>query len=144
MILSQQLGKPVRVQWTLTEDFEWSAVAPAWVADVKAGLDMNGKLVAIQSDFYMTPSSDARMVGAVLAGLPELYRRAGWRHGNVRGAVRVGRSNNPSMPYDIPSWCIAHTTCPALGTIRHQQSGCAAPSCGRQASGRTSLHSNRS
>jgi CO/xanthine dehydrogenase Mo-binding subunit len=72
VILSRQLGKPVRVQWTLTEDLEWSSASPGWVADVKAGLDANGKLVALQSDFYTAPQGDYRMLGAVLAGLPEI------------------------------------------------------------------------
>src|SRR5882757_106280 len=36
-ILSQLIGKPVRVQWTLQEDLAWSTVSPGWVSDIKAG-----------------------------------------------------------------------------------------------------------
>lgn len=72
VILAQLLRKPVRVQWTLQEDLAWSTVSPAWVADVKAGLDSSGKLVALRSDFYHPHENDARMLGAVLAGLPTL------------------------------------------------------------------------
>jgi nicotinate dehydrogenase subunit B len=71
VILSQMLGKPVRVQWTLQEDFAWSSGSSAWVSDLKAGLDAAGKLTALESDFIMLPGADARMVGAMLAGLPD-------------------------------------------------------------------------
>lgn len=72
VVLSQLLGKPVRVQWTLQEDFAWSTASSAWVSDLKAGLDAKGKLTALESDFIMAPGMDYRMVGAMLAGLPEL------------------------------------------------------------------------
>lgn len=70
VILSQMLGKPVRVQWTLQEDLTWSSLSPAWVEDIKGGLDVNGKLVAVRSAAYGPPQFDARSIGAVLAGMP--------------------------------------------------------------------------
>ena len=69
-ILSQLTGKPVRVQWTLQEDLAWSSVVPGWISDVKAGLDANGRLIAVQSAFYSPHMSDARLLGAILAGMP--------------------------------------------------------------------------
>ena len=72
VILSQLLGKPVRVQWTLREDLAWSSQSPGWVADLRAGLDAAGKLVAIQTDWYAPHQNDARMLGAVLAGMPTI------------------------------------------------------------------------
>jgi CO/xanthine dehydrogenase Mo-binding subunit len=69
-ILSQLVGKPVRVQWTVQEDLAWSSVSAAWVADVKAGLDAQGNLVAFRSDWYSPHENDARMIGGILAGAP--------------------------------------------------------------------------
>jgi CO/xanthine dehydrogenase Mo-binding subunit len=71
-ILSQTLGKPVRVQWPLQDDFAWSSQSPAWAAEIKAGLDESGRLIALKSDFITAPGGDARTVGALLAGMPEL------------------------------------------------------------------------
>ena len=71
-IVSQLLGKPVRVEWTLAEDLTWSSVSPPWYADVKAGLDARGNLVAFKSDWYGGHENDARMLGAILAGMPTL------------------------------------------------------------------------
>jgi CO/xanthine dehydrogenase Mo-binding subunit len=95
VILSQMLGKPVRVQWTLQEDFAWSSASPAWTADLKAGLDATGKLVALQSNFYTVPN-DARMLGAVLAGLPDLPIGSG---GGGPATFGVGAV---AMPYNVP------------------------------------------
>ena len=70
VILSQFTGKPVRVQWTLQEDLAWSSVSPAYVLDIKAGCDANGRLIAFHSASYTPHQSDARLLGALLAGMP--------------------------------------------------------------------------
>ena len=60
----------MRVQWTLEQDLTWSSVSPGWVSDIKGGLDSNGHLVAVHSAWYSTHQNDARLLGAILAGLP--------------------------------------------------------------------------
>ncbi|HTV58197.1 MAG TPA: molybdopterin cofactor-binding domain-containing protein [Verrucomicrobiae bacterium] len=69
-ILSHLLGKPVRVQWSLEEDLAWSSVSPAWVIDAAGGLDANGHLTSFHWSSYSPHESDARLLGAVLAGMP--------------------------------------------------------------------------
>jgi CO/xanthine dehydrogenase Mo-binding subunit len=71
-LLSQLLGKPIRVQWTLQEDLAWSSVSPGWVADLKVGLDRNGRLIGFSSDCYSPHQSDGRLLGALLAGAPSV------------------------------------------------------------------------
>ena len=71
-ILSQLLGKPVRVEWTIAEDLTWSSVSPPWYAEVQVGLDPRGNMVAFKSDWYAGHENDARMLGAILAGMPTL------------------------------------------------------------------------
>jgi CO/xanthine dehydrogenase Mo-binding subunit len=70
VILSQLTGKPVRVQWTLQDDLAWSSVSPGWVSDIKAGIDERGRVTAVQSAMYSPTQSDARLLGAILAGMP--------------------------------------------------------------------------
>jgi len=77
-ILSQMMGKPVRVQWTLQDDLAWSASSPGWVEDIKCGLDAEGSVTAVQSAFYSPQSNDARIVGAVLAGMPHSEPKPGY------------------------------------------------------------------
>ena len=69
-ILSQLTGRPVRVQWTLQDDLAWSASSPGWVEDITCGLDDHGCVTALRSAFYSPQSNDARIVGAILAGMP--------------------------------------------------------------------------
>ena len=72
VILSQAVGKPVRVQWMRADDFQWSTQMPAAFADVEIGLDTNGKIIAYQIDHYMPAGQDDRPVGAIIAGLPTM------------------------------------------------------------------------
>ncbi len=79
VILSQLTGKPVRVQWTLQEDLAWSTLSPGWVSDMKAGLDANGRVIAVHGANYMPHQNDARLLGAILAGMPcSTSKPAGW------------------------------------------------------------------
>ena len=72
VILSQAVGKPVRVQWMRQDDFQWSTQSSAAYSDVQIGLDAEGKLTAYQIDHYMPAMQDDRLVGAILAGLPTI------------------------------------------------------------------------
>jgi len=72
VLLSQALGKPVRVQWMRADDMQWSTQAPAAFSDVELAVDDQGRLTAYQIDHYMPPMQDDRPVGAVLAGLPTM------------------------------------------------------------------------
>jgi len=72
VILSQALGKPVRVQWMRPDDFQWSTQSSAAFSDVSIGLDANGSLSAYEINHYMPAMQDDRLVGAILAGLPTI------------------------------------------------------------------------
>lgn len=72
VVISQAVGKPVRLQWMRWDDMQWSTQHAAAMSDVQAGLDASGKLVGFQVDHYMPAMQDDRMVGALLAGLPTI------------------------------------------------------------------------
>ena len=44
VILSKELGRPVRVQWMRAEDVQWSTQSAAGYSYVKIGLDANGRI----------------------------------------------------------------------------------------------------
>ncbi len=46
VILSQAVGKPVRVQWSRADEFIWEPKAAAMVMEVRAGLDAQGHVIA--------------------------------------------------------------------------------------------------
>ncbi len=72
VLLSQAIGKPVRVQWMRADDMQWSTQSSAAFSDVQIGLDESGKIAAYQIDHYMPAMQDDRPIGAVLAGLPTM------------------------------------------------------------------------
>ena len=72
VILSQAVGKPVRVQWMRADDMQWSTQSAAAFSDVQLAIDEKGKIAAYQVDHYMPAMQDDRPVGAVIAGLPTM------------------------------------------------------------------------
>ncbi|HSU31811.1 MAG TPA: molybdopterin cofactor-binding domain-containing protein [Bryobacteraceae bacterium] len=92
VILSQAVGKPVRVQWMRPDDFQWSTQSSTAFSDVEIGLDAQGNLTGFQIDHYMPAMQDDRLVGAILAGLPTIPAP------NEKGAV-MGVRNNVSDPW---------------------------------------------
>ncbi len=72
VLLSQAVGKPVRVQWMRADDMQWSTQSAAAFSDVQIGIDEKGKIAAYQIDHYMPAMQDDRPIGAVLAGLPTM------------------------------------------------------------------------
>ena len=49
-VMSQLVGKPVRVQYMRSDEHGWDDYGPAHLADVRAGIDASGKIVAYQYD----------------------------------------------------------------------------------------------
>ena len=72
VLLSQAVGKPVRVQWMRADDMQWSTQAAAAFSDVQIAIDEKGKMAAYQIDHYMPAMQDDRPIGAILAGLPTM------------------------------------------------------------------------
>jgi CO/xanthine dehydrogenase Mo-binding subunit len=92
VILSQAVGKPVRVQWMRQEDFQWSTQSSVAYSDVQIGLDAQGNMTAFQIDHYMPAMQDDRLVGAILAGLPTIPAP------NEKGAL-LGVQNDSHDPW---------------------------------------------
>ncbi len=70
ILLSQAVGKPVRVQWMRAEDLQWSTQSPPGLSDIRISWDETGKMTGYKADHYMPAMQDDRLVGALLAGLP--------------------------------------------------------------------------
>ena len=72
VLLSKEVGKPVRVQWMRDDDMKWSTQSAAAYADVNISLDEHGRIAAYEIDHYQPAMQDDRLIGAVLAGLPTM------------------------------------------------------------------------
>ncbi len=69
-LLSQAVGKPVRVQWMRQDEHAWEPLGPAMVMEVRGGLDQAGNVVAWDFQGW-TPTHSSRpngSAGSLLAG----------------------------------------------------------------------------
>lgn len=93
VILSQAVGRPVRLQWSREDEFIWEPKAPSAVMEVRGGLDAQGNVVAW--DFHVwSPSHVARprfagqlLTQQLLTGQPDTPPRMSL------GAERNARNN---------------------------------------------------
>jgi nicotinate dehydrogenase subunit B len=70
-LLSQAVGKPVRVQWMRFDENGWEPVGPAMMMEVRGGLDQHGNITAWDFQGW-TPTHSSRpngSAGSLLAGL---------------------------------------------------------------------------
>jgi nicotinate dehydrogenase subunit B len=72
VLLSQAVGKPVRLQWMRADDMQWSTQHAPVITDIQGSLDGSGNLVSFQANFYQPGQQDDRPIGALLAGLPTM------------------------------------------------------------------------
>jgi nicotinate dehydrogenase subunit B len=96
VLLSQAVGKPVRVQWMREDMTAWGPKGPAVVYDLAAGLDSRGEAVAMQftsrafsgGDIMYRPDAAGNYLGAQLAGVP-----------NTTGVNEFAQWGDESAPY---------------------------------------------
>jgi len=68
VVLSQAVGKPVRLQWSRQDEFVWEPKAPAMVMQVRAGLDQQGNITAWDYHVYsFSHIARARFAGQLIA-----------------------------------------------------------------------------
>ncbi|MDE1146849.1 MAG: molybdopterin-dependent oxidoreductase [Azospirillaceae bacterium] len=87
VLLSRELGRPVRVQWMRADDMQWSTQSSTSQADITIGLDGKGRIVSYQADHKGPPMQDDRPIGAILAGLPTIDPPGPDNKSPVHGAV---------------------------------------------------------
>ncbi|HJY76029.1 MAG TPA: molybdopterin cofactor-binding domain-containing protein [Burkholderiales bacterium] len=76
-LISQTIGKPVRVQWSRADETARSPKSPPRSMDLEAGLDAQGNVVAWNADFYIALNQivafkplDFPLLAAMESGLP--------------------------------------------------------------------------
>lgn len=111
-LLAREVGRPVRVQWMRHDEHGWDPKGPPTLAELRAGLDGQGNVVAWQSEFWIpkvgTITEGVPMLAATLAGLPY---RDNINPGNI--------FHNSAPPYAFPN---AHAVCHRLETTTFRPS----------------------
>jgi len=94
--LAQEIGRPVRMQWTRNEETAWDTKGPAYTFRLRGGLDAQDKLVALE---YDARSADHNHVGYNEPDTVLIAQLMGRR----RATPARGGAATPSDMYAIPN-----------------------------------------
>jgi CO/xanthine dehydrogenase Mo-binding subunit len=93
LLLSQKLGKPVRVQWMRQDEHGWDPKGPPQVLELRAGLDGDGRIAAWDTQMWLpsTIPGNRPLIGVSAAALSQ---------DQGRGAGQISQNGDP--PYATP------------------------------------------
>jgi CO/xanthine dehydrogenase Mo-binding subunit len=80
--ISQQIGKPIRLQWMRDEGIAWDPKGPPLLAMMRAGIDSNGKVIAWDYDARLL-NGNQRNAGALIAGNTLIGQAMGYEPPNM-------------------------------------------------------------
>jgi CO/xanthine dehydrogenase Mo-binding subunit len=93
-------GRPVRVQWMRADEHGWDPKGPPILADLRAGVDDKGRIIAWESEFFVpedglgpVPLIAATLAGVLARPIMEPYR---YNTPNVM-------TTNSAIPYTFPN-----------------------------------------
>jgi nicotinate dehydrogenase subunit B len=106
VVLSQAVGKPVRVQLSRKDEMAWENYGNAWVIEERAGLDANGNIIAWEHESW-TPGMGNRpgpsTPGNVITGMLIGYQPAPFTPGPAEEPKRYSNNSN-----GIPSYMMGN------------------------------------
>ncbi|MBX6741322.1 MAG: xanthine dehydrogenase family protein molybdopterin-binding subunit [Acetobacteraceae bacterium] len=76
-IMSQAVGRPVRVQWMRWDEHGWEQKGPPIVQDLQGALDGDGRVIAWQHHMWIPTISDTHLIAAGLIGRPNATGQTG-------------------------------------------------------------------
>jgi nicotinate dehydrogenase subunit B len=76
-IMSQIIGRPVRVQWMRWDEHGWEPKGPPIVQDLSGGLDARGRVVAWRHHVWVPTLGDTHLIAAALIGNPAVCGETG-------------------------------------------------------------------
>jgi nicotinate dehydrogenase subunit B len=111
-VMSQAVGKPVRVQFMRSDDHGWDNYGTTQLIDVRGGIDSNGKIVAWDFTAYLTKEIGKMTVQTTgqLVGTP-------WPSDFAGSGERTADANNGGGQYAIPNFRVTGKVVPAFGGI---------------------------
>jgi CO/xanthine dehydrogenase Mo-binding subunit len=129
-IMSQELGKPVRLQLSRQDEFGWDNYGPAHLAEIRGAVDSNGKIVAWEYQAWgydttgvgsapqlLTVGIPQRGGGAGRAAAPAAQGGPATRPSGVDGGLYQIRISQNEM-YDIPNRRLFEHRVPGRGYLK--------------------------
>ena len=110
-ILSQSVGRPVRVQFMRWDEHGWDQYGPAHLADVRAGIDADGNLVAYEYHGWQHGWTVTSTVYDISLQKPGVERASG------SASITVNPMSTGSM-YTVPNRKVVSHAVPMAGYLR--------------------------
>lgn len=82
-IMSQAVGRPVRVQWMRWDEHGWEPKGPPIVQDLLGALDKNGRVIAWRHHMWVPTIADTHLIAEKLIGKPDATGDTGTGAGPV-------------------------------------------------------------
>jgi CO/xanthine dehydrogenase Mo-binding subunit len=76
-LMSQSVGKPVRVQWMRWDEHGWEPKGPPITQDLEAAIDDNGNITAWRHKMWIPTFLDNTLIAAQLIGRPDIVGAVG-------------------------------------------------------------------
>jgi nicotinate dehydrogenase subunit B len=110
-VMSQAIGKPVRVQFMRSDELGWDDYGPAHLADVRAGIDAGGKLVAYEYHGWQHGWVVNETTHELVLLTPPTERTTG------AGSIPVNRMSTGSM-YAVANRRVVSHAVPMVGYLK--------------------------
>ncbi len=119
-ILSQAVGKPVRVQFMRWDEHGWDNYGPAHLAEVRAGIDVDGNIVAYE--YHGTQHIWARTETSeqLALGTPAQENETSPGPGRPLGAAQTVTPFTLGVMYGIPNMRLVNHRVPGQGYLKGQ------------------------
>jgi nicotinate dehydrogenase subunit B len=110
-VMSQAVGKPVRVQFMRSDEHGWDDYGPAHLADVRAAIDGNGKIVAYEYHGWQHGWMINETTHELVLNTPPKERTTG------AGSIPVNRMSTGSM-YQVADRRVVSHMVPMEGLLK--------------------------
>jgi nicotinate dehydrogenase subunit B len=110
-VMSQAVGRPVRVQFMRPDELGWDDFGPAHLADVRAGIDAKGRLVAYEYHGWQHGWVVNETTHELVLGTPPKERTSG------AASIPVNRMSTGSM-YAVANRRVVSHAVPMVGYLK--------------------------
>jgi CO/xanthine dehydrogenase Mo-binding subunit len=119
-ILSQEVGKPVRVQFMRWDEHGWDNYGPAHLADVRAGIDGDGNIVAYEYHGFQHIWARTETSEQLALGTAASENETVPGPGRPLGAAQTVTPFTLGVMYGIPNMRLVNHRVPGYGYLKGQ------------------------
>jgi CO/xanthine dehydrogenase Mo-binding subunit len=117
-ILSQEVGRPVRLQLSREDELGWDNYGPALLSDVRAAVDARGKLVALEYQAWTHATAWFETASQLALGTPPPTTGFGAEMPGPGGAGLFSVHLSQTDMYDVPNRRIVNHRIAGAGYLR--------------------------